>query len=374
MTTVYKFLILSLAILIIGCKAEQEMLPEEKKVEEVEQLTVTNKQFEASKMKLSQLEQKTFDKKITVNGNIHLPLKNKAIVSSMMSGSIGAFDLVVGQWVKKGQILFTVTNPELIDLQESYLVLESKLNYMKEELIRNEALVQENLTAKKDLYLIKSEFEAGQANFNSIAKKLSLYGIPVKNLTIDNLKSSIAVVAPISGYVSKIDAMRGQFISPATEVMTIDNRSHIHLEIKVLERDASFIKKGQKITFTTQGTPNKNYNAEVYLMDPNIGENGIVNVHCHIINDETNLLPGMYVSADIVLDSYEATAINEEAIVQIGGLDHILIEQSSNDNEMNFEPVLVKKGMVKNGFVELIDVDNLTNKQILIKGGYYLVN
>jgi len=374
MNLTYKYLIVLSAILILGCKADHEIVNKEVTTEKSNVVGITKKQFEASQMMLGQLQEKTFDKKITVNGKIHLPMKDKAIVSSMLSGSIGGFDLVEGQWVRKGQQLFTVTNPELIDLQEGYLVLKSKLAYLKEEVHRMRKLVDENLGARKDLMFTESEYESSLTNFNSIEKKLKLYGISVESLTNTNLQASVSVLSPISGYVSKINALRGQYISPSSEVITIDNRSDVHLEINILERDAPYISKGQNITFYVQGMPNEKNEAQVYLMYPAINDNGMVSVHCQIKDDVSNLLPGMFATADIILDSYTALAIEETATVRLDGKDHILVEKSSIGAEIVFEPIAVEVGMIQNGFVEILNAQDLRDKNILVKGAYYLVN
>lgn len=370
---IYKIVFAVCIVGSISCKQKMaEQSVEDPVVEESSDIKITSKQFAASGMEHARLELRSFEKSITVNGKIHLPNKSKAIVSSVIEGKVGPMNLVEGQWVKRGQQLFSVVNPKLIDLQEEYLVLQSQIQYLKGEQERKEILVKENLSANKEYLKAQSEYETALVRYQSIGEKLKLYGISVSNLSSSNLAASTIISAPISGYVSHLDVMRGQYVSPTGELLEIESRSHMHLELNVLERDASLIQKGQRINFKVEGKPSEAFAAKVHLINPSINEEGMVVLHCHIDNDK-NLLPGMYATADIILEGYDAYAIQEEAVVDLEGKDYVLSLISSDAAGFVYEPVMIERGVAKDGFVEILNVTGLLDKDLLAKGAYYVV-
>jgi multidrug efflux pump subunit AcrA (membrane-fusion protein) len=79
------------------------------------------KQFNASNMKLGKLSKKTFGDKIQTTGMIDVPPEYKAAVSSYFGGTVKDIHLLVGQSVKMGQTLFTLVNPEYVQIQQDLL-------------------------------------------------------------------------------------------------------------------------------------------------------------------------------------------------------------------------------------------------------------
>ena len=375
MNTIYKSLILSATIfLVLSCKSENKSTSENiNESAESARIFVSKKQFDASKMKEGKIENKVFEKTIQVNGQIAIPNKSKAIVSSMIDGTIGSMNIIEGQWVKKSQTLLRVSNPELIDLQEQYLVLQSKTNYLREEQNRKQKLVNENLVGKQELLLAQSDYQSNQAMFNTVSQKLKLYGVNLANITSNNLTSTVAIAAPISGFVTSINAKRGQYINPSTEVMTLASKTSMYLSLNVLERDGAMIHKGQNITFSQTSNPTKKYQATVSLIQPTIDDNGMLIIHCHV-KDSEGLLPGMYITANLILDDYESDAVAENAIVQIEGKSNVLIQSSNTEKGYEYLPKIIEVGQISNGFAELKKAKDLQGKTILIEGGYYLTN
>ena len=372
MNIIYKSILLAAIFFVMGCTADKEASPvTESSEQESTIISISKNQFEASGMANGQLEKKRFVKAISVNGKINLPNKSKAIVSSIMSGTIGSINLLEGQWIKKGQPLFTVTNPELIDLQEQYFVLKSKIEYLREEQKRKQQLVNEKLSPKQELLLAQSEYQINQAKFKTVGQKLKMYGVKADNLSIDQMSSSLTIYSPISGYVSGINALRGQYIDPSTEVIVIDNKSNIYLALNVLEQDASLISNGQDISFTVTGS-SEVYNAIIHLISPSVNDNGMVTVHCKII-DAKKLIPGMYATADMILESNEANALPEDAIVQIEGKNYILVQSTKSNEESRYIPTAVELGSINDGYIEIVNESSFENKTLLIKGGYYVV-
>lgn len=335
-------------------------------------ITIERQQFTSSNFELGKVEQRRFSKLLRATGSIHLPDKSRASVSTLMNGTIGKINLVKGQWVQKGQVLFTVTNPELINLQEEYLISTGQLEYLTEEYARQQELSNENLTTNKDLLKSKSELTTMQARHGSLAKKLNLYGINTDNLEVSNLVTSLTVRAPISGYVSAINVMQGTYLTPEQSAVTLDNTSAVHLELSVLEKDAMMLADSQKVKFTLQGSANTQYNATIELISKSINERHMITVHCNIDDDIENLVPGMFASAEVILESYEASALPETALVKMDDIHYGLHLIKTDESVMSFSKMPMKVGVVENGYIELLE-STTTDMEFLTKGAYFLI-
>lgn len=373
MTHIYKY-ILAFAVITLMSACKNEIPESSLDAIESEPLgiSIDQNQFTSSKFELGKIQQQSFSKMLNATGSIHIPERSKAAVSTLMSGTIGAINLIEGQWVNKGQKLFSVTNPELINLQEEYLVSNGKLEYLREEYNRQIDLSKENLSTKKDLLKAKSELTTTQARHGSLSKKLSLYGINTANLSTTNLVSSLAVSAPISGYVAQIDVMQGMYIEPNQSALTLANTSQVYLELSVLEKDALLLKKDQKLTFTLQGNPTKKYNATIYLINKSINEKQMISVNCKIDGDTKQLVPGMYANANIILDAYQANALPETALVKVNEAYFGLALKNSDTSTMTFDKIAFETGEIQNGYIELVDPSELTF-EYLTKGAYFLI-
>ncbi len=373
MTHIYKY-ILAFAVITLmsACKNEIPETSSDSMESEPSGISIDQNQFTSSKFELGKIEQQSFSKVLNTTGSIHIPEKSKAAVSTLMSGTIGTINLIEGQWVSKGQKLFSVTNPELINLQEEYLVANGQLEYLREEYNRQIELSKENLSTKKDLLKAKSELTTTQARYGSLSKKLSLYGINTDNLSINSLVSSLAVTAPISGYVAQINAMQGLYIEPSQSALTLANTSQVYLELSVLEKDALLLKKDQKLTFTLQGNPTKKYKATVYLINKSINEKQMISVNCKIDGDTKQLVPGMYANANIILDDYQANALPETALVKMDETYYALALKKKDNANMAFDKVAMQTGEIQNGYIELLNSESTSN-EYLTKGAYFLI-
>lgn len=372
-TQVYKTIFALAIILSLGaCKHEVTEVIEDQAAETSSVIAVDQKQFESSNFELGKIEKRSFAKTLEVTGAIHIPERSKASVSTLMSGTIGAINLTIGQWVTKGQTLFAVTNPELINLQEEYLVANGELEYLTEEYERQKELAAENLSTRQELLKAKSELNTTRARQGSLKKKLNLYGISTESLTTQNLVSSLSVRAPIAGYVSGIHAMRGSYIDPNEPVITLQNTAQMYLELAVLERDALRLEKGQKVIFTLQGDPTQKYEATVDLINRSINEQHMIAVNCKIDKDSKSFVPGMYAHAEIVLADYQGDALPETGVIKVGDTHYALSLVSKASQQLSFEQVAVETGVVQDGYVEVVNPIKPA-AEYLTKGAYFLI-
>lgn len=341
-------------------------------------VTITTAQFEASKMKIGTIQQQPFSHQIKANGHIDVPPERMASVSVRLGGFVKVFSILPGNRVTKGTVLFTLENPEFIQLQQDYLEEKAQLHYLESDYERQKSLASDNISSQKNFLKAESDFKVTQARYLGLKEKLKLMNVDTKRLDEGAIESSIHVYAPISGYISKINITRGMFVHPTDVAVEIVDTEHMHVELQVFERDIVDIKKGQSLTFTIPGSGTHVYNGEIYLVGKTIEhETRTINIHGHIDDELTikNLLPGMYVEASISITNESRMVLPSEAVVAMDDKHYVLVQVTKEGSVYTFEKREIAIGEFNNEWTEVRNLSDFKNGDVfLVKGAFNLIN
>ena len=370
--------ILTLNTFLFSCGNEKKEMPiHENSSSSDGKVYVSNKLFESSGMKLGTLSEQRLSTSISTRGFIDVPPGNKASVSPYHGGYVNDIDLLPGQTVKKGQILFTLQNPDLIEMQQEYMETKEQLAYLQADFERQKILSDENISSKKNFLKAESDYKVMLAKHTGMREILKLINISVSRLDAGHITTTIPVYAPIGGFITKVDAIKGAFIHASDEAVQITNTDHIHLELQVFERDALQVSEDQDISFKVPESGNDTFHGTVHLVGKSVdGETRTINVHGHIAEeDEKRFIPGMFVEAEIELESQLVACLPESAIVNSEGTDMVLVRINNNDSsgDITFEPQEVRLGKKLGMWVEILNKDEFVDKEILLLGAFNLM-
>ena len=336
-------------------------------------LNISAEQFKANEMTLISPATVPFYATVKVTGKVCVPPENRASISTYYEGYVKNIKLLEGEYVKKGQRLFTLQNPEFLEMQQDFLEAKAQLEYLRSEYERQELLAKENIASQKNYLKAKSQYGITNTRYESLKKKLSLLGINASALSNSNLRSSIAILAPISGNVSGLNVSQGKVLSPSEVALTITNSSSIYAEMMVFEQDILRIKKGQKVNYLITGSKEK-AGGKIHLVSKAIteGENAVT-----VIGDfedslnKKDIYPGMYVQAEIVTHSESKLGIPEESVIELDGKFYVLKFLKKAPHEYSFSKEEVNVITRSNGYIQ---VEGLVNTiQLLGKGAFDLI-
>lgn len=366
------------AFLLLSCNGSQE---EEKETAAIPkdptEMSISKPQFETSGMELGQLEQREFSQTVEANGMFDVPPEHRASVSVYFGGYVKRLDLLPGQKVNRGQVLFVLENPEYLEVQRDFLEEKGRLKYLESDYERQKTLASDNVASEKQFLKAESEFKVASAKYQSLRKKLQMMGIAPEKISEENLRSNILVLSPISGYVSKVNANLGSYLDASAVAVELINPEHLHIEIQIFEKDLPKVKEGQKIIFNLQDDPAKKYEAEVHLVGKAVEpQNRTVGVHAHLVNeDEKDLFnPGMYVESEIHTSSEIMPSLPDNAVVNIDNKNFILLLEKSGAEGMTFRKKEVVTGPGKDGYIAIQNADDFPeDAQILTRGAFNLI-
>ena len=365
------------AIIFMSCNSKSKQ--DTSGVDEIELtesgvITITKSQFESSNMELGNLVIHEFNTTVKANGMFDALPENKATVSTYFAGYVKNITLLPGDKVKKGQVLFTLENPEYINVQQKFLESKSRLDYLKADYERQKTLLVDHVTSKKNFLKAESEYRVTSTQYQSLQKELSLMNINHGKLSGESITSTINVLSPISGTVTSINASKGVFLNPSDIALTVINTEQLHLELKIFEKDLPLVKEGQQINIYLQNNSNKVYKGVVHLINRSINaENRTIDIHADLVNEEDNKLfaPGMYVETEILTSSNSYDALPSEAIINIEASYFALVRIDEN----TYKKVPIEIGTTSNGFTQILNADDFSPDTLFMtKGAFNLIS
>ncbi|MGN6541503.1 MAG: efflux RND transporter periplasmic adaptor subunit [Ginsengibacter sp.] len=390
-------LILSIITLITSCGSNktETIKEEETHTEEASPdfVSLTELQMQTAGIELGSIEQKNLKNSIKANGLLSVPNQNKAFVTSVNSGVIKTLLIQPGDFVRKGQKVATIVNPDVAGLQQQLQTINAQISLNEIEYNRQKELVAGNAAPLKNVQRVQSELATLKATRNSLQKQLTIMGIPVSSVNKGNIITTLIITAPISGTVSNVSAQIGSDVNPSTPIAGIVNNALLHLDLFVFEKDLPKVHDKQTIHFTLTNNPGKEYDAQIFSIGTAfVNESKTIPVHAVVKGDKSGLIEGMNVTAVISIGDALVSAVPSDAIVNNQGKDYIFVlnkktqskqeekkegqgknsDESKEEKSFNFERVPVIKGMSDVGYTEITLLENLPiDSKIITKGAFF---
>lgn len=312
----------------------------------------------------------TINSTLTVNGVVEAPPQNIVSVSFPLGGYLKSTRLLPGMKLRKGDVMGMVEDQALIQLQQDYLVTKAKLQYLRQDLDRQQLLNENKVNADKTLQLAKAEYLSQQVLLKGYSEKLQLVGLNPELLSETNLSRSVALRSPINGYVSKVNVNIGKYVNPTDVLFELINPTDLHGALTVFEKDMGKLRLDQKVSMQLVDQPDQTYRGKIILFTRNIDDNRSGTVHCHFDQLPGHLLPGMFLNATVYLDERKAATVPEQAVVRYGGKQHVF-RQTGN---RQFEITEVQTEPAGKGKLAIYsDHADLTSQPLVLKNAYAIL-
>lgn len=353
--------------------------------------TLNAVQIKAVGIRYGMVEQKQLTATIKANGNLSVPNSNKAVATSLFGGTIKSINVQIGSYVKRGQVIATILNPQFIQLQEEYLTIRSKITFAEQEEQRQKDLNSGNAGALKNLQSASTELHTLKTRSASLHQQILLMGINPNSINNNNLKSMLTITSPINGTVSNVFSKVGSYVDMTTPVAEIVDNGQLHLDLNVFEKDLPLLKVGQTIHFTLTNNPQTEYDAVVFSIGSAFeNETKTIPVHCTVKSNKAGLIDGMNITGFVSINDVTGPAVPNEAIIEADGKTYIFIitdkkpedhdeeekehaEKEDTTGNVNFEKIEVVKGVSNLGFTAVSFVQDIPKTaRIVVKGAFFI--
>ncbi|WP_312901890.1 efflux RND transporter periplasmic adaptor subunit [Chryseobacterium taichungense] len=353
----------------IQCQQKEETTTKTGTPKDENTVSLTDAQLRNAPIETTELSMQSISTVLKLNGKIDVPPQNLVSVSTPLGGYLKSTGLLPGMKVSKGQVIAVIENPQFVQLQQDYLMAKSKYHFAQLDYNRQKKLNQSQASSDKVMQMAQSEMNSQQIIMNAIAQQLQLVNINAGSVTAGNIRKSVPVYSSINGFVSKVNVNIGKYFNPSDVLFELINPSDIHLNLKVYEKDLAMLKKGQRIVAYSNINPDKKYDGEILLTGKDLDGNGIADVHCHFEKYDPELIPGMYMNAEVETETSFSNAVPEESVVDFEGKSYVFVEVKKQTYKM----VPVTTNESENGFIQILNFQDFKGKKIVTKNAYTLL-
>lgn len=363
-------LIINLAALLLSCSDDKQ----QKSVENQNQtqdniISLTDEQYRNAEIETSKLSTSNISSVLKLKGKIDVPPQSLVSVSVPLGGYLKSTKLLPGMYINKGEIMAVMEDIQYIQLQQDYLTTKSQLALTESEYKRQKELNQSKATSDKIFEQAKTNYQTQQVLIKSLEEKLRLIGLNPRRLSPETISKTINIYAPISGFVSAVNFNIGKYLTSSDVLLELINPNEVYLSLTVFEKDINKLSVGQKLKAFSNNNPQEKHPLEIIRIGKKISGQNATEVHCSFEQFDKNLLPGMFMNAEIEISAHNANVLPENAVVRFDNKHFIFIEKES----MQFEMKEVQTGNVENGFIEIINADQFNNERIVVKNAYTLL-
>ena len=246
-----------------------------------------------------------------------------------------------GERVSRGQRLFDLYSPELVNAQEEYL------QALK---LGNRDLAQ----ASRD--------------------RLSALGIPADQIAqlkkSRRVQQTVAIHAPQDGVVATLPVREGMFVKPEMRVMSLAELSTVWLLADVYERQADWVKVDQPAEVRLAYRPGEVWEGRVEYIYPSLDpKTRTLKVRLRFDNPDEALKPNMYASVRIFGGPREdIIVIPLEGLIRTGSAERVVIALGDG----RFEAREVRAGIESGDWVEI--VAGLDAGEEVVISGQFLID
>ncbi len=294
-------------------------------------------------------------------------------VMPMISGKVEKINVNIGDRVNKDDLLF-VMNKEDIDKQvkqslaayeaakAGYDVSVSQIESSKKSYERVKKLYEEGAVPE-------SQYDQAKLAASDVALEAAKKNAEQARVAYENaasLAKNAQVKSPISGVVSDISIVEGEFTSPSKPPITIVDADSITIELGVPGNMVNKIRHGDNVNVEIEDA---DYKAESVIDSISTSADSMTNLYTVNIILENNgmIKPGMFAKINFNTDKIEnALAVRTEAVIDKDDKKYVYVA--------NGESALLKEvvtGLDTGTYIEIKEGLNLGDK-VVIKGQEYL--
>ncbi|WP_166924832.1 efflux RND transporter periplasmic adaptor subunit [Flavobacterium poyangense] len=306
---------------------------------------------------------------LQLQGTVTVPPKSVVSISIPLGGYIKSTNLIAGMNVQKGQILAVIEDMQFVELQQEYLMAKERFKLAQNEEKRQKELNVNKASSDKVLEQITTEMRTQRIIMSSLEHKLSLLGINAKKLNVDSMSKTIKVISPINGLVSKVNVNIGKYVNPTDMLFELIDKKDIVLTLNAFEKDITSLAIGQSVTAFGNTSISKKYAAKIAFINQSLNGDRAAEIICKVNNYNAELLPGLFINAEVETESKNALTVPEDAVVRWQGKFYVFIALGNNQ----FQMIEVKLGVKNEGQVQILSDAVSNSSKIVFKNSYTLL-
>src|ERR1700730_8604345 len=221
-------------------------------------IQLTSQRMQSIGIVLGKVESKPVHTDLRFYGNVQVDERRQAYVQTRFAGWIRkVYADATGNFIGKGQPLFTIYSPDLVSTEHEYLLAKKNSESLQQSKVSGVASGASSLfSAAKERLL---QWEVSPAEI----EKLDQGGKAITDLTVNS---------PVSGYITQKSALPNMYVQPEPMLYTVADLSDVWVLAQVFQSGAGKIRPGDPAEVTVDAYPGRVFNGRVDFVLPQRSE------------------------------------------------------------------------------------------------------
>ncbi len=215
------------------------------------------------------------------------------------------------------------------------------INFAGQKVFRGQKIAEiyspELITAQQELW-DAAKYKINQAGLYQAARhKLKLWELTdVQIDQLENMKTvavRFPILSPVSGFVQKQHVTEGNYVKEGQNMFDISPLNRLWIMLDAYESDLHRIRRGDRVNFSVEAVPGKEFSGAVDYVDPFVNpQTRVAKIRVEIVNKNLILKPGMFVNAWVhtKLNNKAALLIPKTAVLWTGKRSVVYVKHGNN--------------------------------------------
>ena len=278
-------------------------------------------------LRIATVEQREVVDRIDATGTVEVDEQRQSYVQTRFPGWIRQV-FVNQNWqpVRKGEPLFTIYSPDLVNAENEYLIALGESAQVKGSAVEGVA--------------------GGAATMVSAAlERLRLFGVPEREINRlrreRTVRDAIEIDSPATGYIADRAALPNMYADPSTRLYTIANLGQVWVYAAVFQDRLGEIHPGDPVAVRVDSYPGRVFSGKVDYIWPSIdAATRTARVRCALANSDGALKLGMFVQVALAPRLGRALVIPASGVLQTGAHNIVFVDRGDG----YLDPVEVELG------------------------------
>jgi membrane fusion protein, heavy metal efflux system len=311
-------------------------------------------------VKVEPIEDRSFPVEKEAIGSIDFDQDMSVQVFTPYQGRIISLYGSIGDDVKKGQTLFTIDSPDLLQAESTLIAAAGVLELTSRSLARLRELYKTLAVSQRDVDQATSDHQTAEGNLRAGRDSVRLFGKTdaeiEKIITDRSADSTLVVPSPINGRITARNAAPGLFVQPgnAPAPYTVSDINLMWMLANVTEADSPAFSLGQEVQVMLNAFPGRMFDGKITTIGASVDPNTRrVLVRSEIKDPQHELRAGMFANFVIrVAPPRRSPGIPSDGVVREG--DGTMTVWVTADRR-RFTKRVVKIGSLRDGYREILE-------------------
>ena len=315
---------------------------------------------QAAAIQVAPVGRASFDLVQRAVGNIDFNQNMLVQVFTPNAGRIISAQANVGDRVLRGQVLFTIDSPDLLQAESTLISAAGVATLQARTLKRLTETLRGGGGAQKDVDQATSDQPAAEGALRSARDAVRIFGKTdeeIDRIVADRRVDSVLVVrSPIAGLVTQRTAAPGLYVQPgnAPAPITVADTSTMWMVANIPEANSAQLRLGQPVKVRVSALSGRDFDGAVAVIGASVDPNTRrIMVRSEIKDPDGMLRAGMFATFTIeVGNALESAAVSSAAVVREG--DGTMTVWVTTDRR-HFEKRPVTVGLSQRGVNQILN-------------------